>query len=468
MLKKGWLRHWDFILADFVALELALVATLFLYRIVFHPYPETARRLFLFFPFVHLFSALMLDAYNGILQRGYLKEFTAMVKLESFNFSIQIFFCYFLKLFSGLPQMILVYYFAFCVVLTCFFRFFLKFYLHYRYKKVKHSRQIVVATTESVAREMIQMITASAIRNYQFFGLVLLDRSMTGEKIGTVTVAADKDEFIDYVQNHVVDEVLINVPNDSDLTLSLARELLAMGITVHIYMENAYQTLPNRCISNVFGYNVLTTTISPISFTQALGKRLLDISGGIAGCLITLILTVIIGPMIYAKSPGPVFFSQIRVGKKGRTFKLYKFRSMYLDAEERKKELMDKNRISDGMMFKMEDDPRIIKGIGQFIRKTSLDEFPQFFNVLRGDMSMVGTRPPTVDEYQRYSPHHKRRLSMQPGITGLWQVSGRSAITDFEEVVRLDTQYIENWSLEQDLKIICKTIAMIWKNDEAF
>ena len=138
-----------------------------------------------------------------------------------------------------------------------------------------------------------------------------------------------------------------------------------------------------------------------------------------------------------------------------------------MDAEERKKELMEKNKIQGGLMFKIEDDPRIIKGIGHFIRRTSLDEFPQFWNVLKGDMSMVGTRPPTIDEYRRYSPHHKKRLSMLPGITGLWQISGRSKITDFEEVVRLDAKYIENWSLELDIKILLKTFSKILNNKDA-
>ena len=241
-----------------------------------------------------------------------------------------------------------------------------------------------------------------------------------------------------------------------------------MGVAVHIYMEEAYHSLPNRSISNVFGYNVLTTTTSPISFRQSLLKRMIDILGGLVGCVLTAIITVIIGPIIFIKSPGPIFFSQIRVGKRGRQFKIYKFRSMYMDAEKRKAELMAQNKISDGMMFKIDDDPRSIKGIGHFIRRTSLDEFPQFWNVLKGDMSIVGTRPPTADEYARYSPHHKRRLTMQPGITGLWQVSGRSSITDFEEVVRLDTRYIENWSLDLDLKIILKTIKNVIKSDDAF
>lgn len=135
-----------------------------------------------------------------------------------------------------------------------------------------------------------------------------------------------------------------------------------------------------------------------------------------------------------------------------------------MDAEERKKELMNQNRVKNGMMFKIEKDPRIIggeTGIGNFIRKYSIDEFPQFYNVLKGDMSLVGTRPPTVDEWEKYALHHRARLSIKPGITGMWQVSGRSEITDFEEVVRLDRGYIEQWSIGLDMKMIVKTVGVV-------
>ena len=173
-----------------------------------------------------------------------------------------------------------------------------------------------------------------------------------------------------------------------------------------------------------------------------------------------------------------IFFAQERIGRNGRKFKMYKFRSMYMDAEERKKELMAQNKISDGLMFKMDFDPRIIgnkilpdgtrkTGIGQFIRKTSLDEFPQFINILLGDMSLVGTRPPTVDEWELYEPHHRARMSFRPGLTGMWQVSGRSNITDFEEVVKLDTQYISEWSLRLDVKILWQTVWSVFKSDGA-
>ena len=149
-----------------------------------------------------------------------------------------------------------------------------------------------------------------------------------------------------------------------------------------------------------------------------------------------------------------------------------------MDAEERKKALMEQNKISDGMMFKMDDDPRIIgsekkdkngnpRGIGNFIRRTSLDEFPQFFNVLKGDMSLVGTRPPTLDEWEKYDLHHRVRMSIKPGITGLWQISGRSDITDFEEVVRLDREYIQNWSIWLDFKILFKTVGVVLRHEGA-
>ena len=193
-------------------------------------------------------------------------------------------------------------------------------------------------------------------------------------------------------------------------------------------------------------------------------KRTMDIAGGVVGCLITGLLYVVVAPCIYIKSPGPIFFSQVRVGKNGKKFKLYKFRSMYMDAEKRKKELMEQNRVKGGMMFKIDNDPRIIggeKGIGGIIRKYSIDEFPQFWNVLKGDMSLVGTRPPTVDEWEKYDLRHRVRLATKPGITGMWQVSGRSDITDFEEVVRLDREYIVGWSIGLDVRILVKTVGVV-------
>ena len=194
-------------------------------------------------------------------------------------------------------------------------------------------------------------------------------------------------------------------------------------------------------------------------------KRLMDIVGALVGLAITLIVGIVLTPFLLLESPGPLIFKQKRVGVNGRIFDFYKFRSMYADAEERKKELMKQNEMH-GLMFKMENDPRITK-VGAFIRKTSIDELPQFWNVLKGDMSLVGTRPPTVDEYEQYNYSQKRRISFRPGITGLWQISGRSDITDFDDVVKLDLEYIDNWSLFLDVKIIFKTVGVVFRGSGA-
>ena len=240
---------------------------------------------------------------------------------------------------------------------------------------------------------------------------------------------------------------------------ALAVDMVELGITAHISLINTKQMVPNRRIENYGSFIVLTSSMHIANARQLFVKRLMDIAGGIVGLALTAIAFVIFAPIIKIQSPGPVFFKQVRIGKNGRRFNFYKFRSMYVDAEERKAELMKDNEMS-GNMFKMENDPRIIP-IGHFMRKYSIDELPQFWNVLKGDMSLVGTRPPTEDEFLNYEYHHKARLGIKPGLTGMWQVSGRSDITDFEDVVALDTQYISNWSLGLDIMLLFKTIGVV-------
>jgi len=246
-----------------------------------------------------------------------------------------------------------------------------------------------------------------------------------------------------------------------------------MGITSHVSISELYDNERGmKTIEKVGGYTVMTESLKIASGFQLALKRLMDIVGALVGLLITGILVIIIGPIIYFSDPGPIFFSQKRVGQNGRIFKIYKFRSMYQDAEERKKELMAMNTMK-GFMFKADNDPRIIgsgkdgskHGIGWFIRKTSLDEFPQFWNVLKGEMSLVGTRPPLIDEWKNYEKHHRARLAVRPGITGMWQVSGRSDITDFEKVIELDMKYIDNWSIFEDLKILGLTVKEVFSGE---
>lgn len=197
---------------------------------------------------------------------------------------------------------------------------------------------------------------------------------------------------------------------------------------------------------------------------RCLIKRSLDVCGALVGLFVLALLWVPIAVAIKLDSPGPVLYSQQRYGLKGQSFTIWKFRSMVQNADALKASV--KNQ-AQGLIFKNESDPRITR-VGRLLRKTSLDEFPQFWNVLRGEMSLVGTRPPTADEVSRYSPHHWRRLDVKPGLTGQWQVSGRSAIKDFEEIVSLDLQYQAVWTPWYDMQLILKTLGVLLNRKGAY
>lgn len=195
-------------------------------------------------------------------------------------------------------------------------------------------------------------------------------------------------------------------------------------------------------------------------------KRIIDILGSSVGLLLVSPLFLIISIMMKFEEPrGPIFFSQIRIGKSEKEFKMFKIRSMCVDAEEKLTELLKYNEV-EGAMFKMKDDPRITK-MGKFIRKTSIDELPQLWNVLKGDMSLVGPRPPLLREVLEYTEYDKQRLLVKPGCTGLWQVSGRNEV-GFDEMVELDVKYIQHLSLFNDLKIIIKTIGVMIMPNSAY
>lgn len=197
---------------------------------------------------------------------------------------------------------------------------------------------------------------------------------------------------------------------------------------------------------------------------KCLIKRSIDVLGAFVGLLILGLVVLPLALVIKLDSPGPIFYSQTRYGLKGKPFTIRKFRSMVQNADDLKQMVSNE---AQGLIFKNENDPRITR-VGQFLRKTSLDEFPQFWNVLKGDMSLVGTRPPTADEVSCYSPHHWQRLDVKPGITGQWQVSGRSAIKDFEEIVHLDLHYQAIWSPWYDLQVILKTITVLLNRSGAY
>lgn len=323
-------------------------------------------------------------------------------------------------------------------------------------------RAILLIGGKKNYREIVEAFTSNPYSEFHVMGIGIIDAKENEiPNYHGFPVFCGESAIEDFAQLNWVDEALFSIPTELALPDKMIKNFGIMGITIHIKLARVADDSSNQIVEKLEGYTVLSTSINMVSTGQLIFKRTMDICGGLVGMLLTGIIFIFVAPIIYIKSPGPIFFKQVRIGKNGKKFNIYKFRSMYMDAEERKKELMAQNDIKDGMMFKMDNDPRIIKGIGKFIRDYSLDEFPQFWNVLKGDMSLVGTRPPTVDEWEKYEMHHRSRLAFKPGLTGMWQVSGRSNITDFEEVVRLDTEYIKKWNPGLDIKILFKTVAVV-------
>ncbi|MBU4524197.1 MAG: sugar transferase [Desulfomicrobium sp.] len=264
------------------------------------------------------------------------------------------------------------------------------------------------------------------------------------------------------------DEVIFALPPDAPVKLLDKIESCRMlGITARIVpgMFDPGEAVRGLTVEHVGNVPTLAVYGSRISTSGLFYKRILDLFGGAVGFGIFLVMLPFVALAIRLDSPGPIFFRQTRVGRNNRHFELYKFRTMFADAEARKQELMCRNEMQ-GCMFKLKDDPRITP-VGRFLRKTSLDEFPQFINVLCGDMSLVGTRPPTPDEVGLYEPWQRRRISMKPGITGLWQVSGRNKINDFQDVVALDLAYIDGWRFMHDIEILFKTVRVVLARDGA-
>lgn len=465
---NSWLKHIDFVILDILCLQLAFILA---YEIrvakgipYLNPlYENMAFVLMIFQLLVSFFG----ESFSGVLRRGFLIEMKCMIEHEICVMLLAV-----LYLFMS-QQGVMYSRGAFTIMCTLYF--FIAYAARIGWKKVIRSRKfaegekrsILIITTDAEAANVVKALRGDSYGTYHLAGVALLDKNKTGSMIQRVPVVAGADDVTAYIHKNWVDEVFFALPEHVDIPKKIMKDCNRMGVVTHVQLAALNELGKNQVVEEIAGYMVLSSSINIVSSWQLLVKRIMDIAGGLVGCIFTGIIYIFIAPIMKVKSPGPVFFSQVRMGKNGKPFKIYKFRSMYMDAEERKKELMEKNNIKDGLMFKMDDDPRIIKGIGHFIRKTSLDEFPQFWNILKGDMSLVGTRPPTMDEWDKYELHHRRRLAIKPGLTGMWQVSGRSEITDFEEVVELDTKYIEQWSIGLDIKILFKTVTVVFTGSGA-
>ena len=478
----GWMKHVDFIILDILCLQVALTLAYACSGYGWDIYtPILYRNVAMFLGLADLMLLICRETMKGVIRRGHFREFTMTVKQAVFIEGIALLYLFLLQEGQNYSRPVLLLMPVCYSVVAYAVRELWKWHLQKKKTSDEGKSALLIAASEDVVERVVKTIKENNYAQYIVAGVSLIGggKYSVGEKIDGVPVVAEEAGIPHYVCQDWIDEVLVVTSDEVPYPGKLLSQLMETGVTVHLGLAKVMsEPGKKQFVEKIGPYTVLTTSINYASSFQLFLKRAMDIMGGLVGCTITVLLLPFVGTAIYLASPGPIFFAQERVGKNGKRFKMYKFRSMYMDAEERKKELMAQNKVSDGMMFKMDFDPRIIgnkilpdgtkkTGIGQFIRKTSIDELPQFWNILKGDMSLVGTRPPTLDEWEKYEPHHRARMSFRPGLTGLWQVSGRSNITDFEEVVRLDTQYIGEWSVKNDIRIIFQTIISVMKDEGA-
>ena len=495
MNKRARIQFWFEFATDLVCLVLAnLIAYLFfslvVVKIMYYPSSEWIRY------FASLFIAFAVTAggfYSSlnIHDRNRSAELLSVLKNAFLTYLLFFAFLLFIKCqISESRYMMFSSLFLF-IGFSTVSKYFLKRYLTRQFTTSRIASIVGVITTSDIAQEFVQGINEDW--SIRVSGIVLLDdfcengvfkykskleqgvingfssiktEVSSKKEICDIPVISTDGSFMEWIRSAPLDEIFINVNyQDAIQVQPIVEELEDMGITVHLNMPSLVKMLDESKFDNIncktyAGYPMATfSAASTYNNKWLFVKRILDIFFSIIGCIVSAPIIAITAIPLLRESKGPLFFKQLRVGKNGRLFYIYKLRSMYADAEEHKSELMAKNKM-DGLMFKIDDDPRITK-VGRFIRKYSIDELPQFFNVLKGDMSIIGTRPPTVDEFEMYESRHKRRLSMRPGISGIWQVSGRSDINNFEDVVELDCKYIDEWSPMLDVKIFLKTIVVV-------
>lgn len=464
-----WLKHWDFIILDMVMFQIAYVISYMMRMGVSNPYRD---HLYLTIGIIICLAdiciAFFTEPYHGIMRRGYFLEFNNVLKHVFLVSMLEVCFLFLSQSGGAFSRLSFVWFWFAAVVLIYLERIFWKWYLVKSRRLFYQKSKMLLVTTAEEAYSLVEKLNNS-FNEFDIIGIAYIGQEpKDDEQILGIPVVCGAENLPEYLQRRWIDSVFIKSNNRAAFPKGIVEKCIDMGITVHNCLEEFEEWTGNQCINRMGGYTVLTSSVRLVSSRQVVLKRCLDICGAIVGLVLTGIITIFLGPAIYIASPGPIFFSQTRIGKNGKRFKIYKFRSMYMDAEKRKKELMAQNEMK-GLMFKIKADPRIIgsgkdgtrRGLGWFIRKTSLDEFPQFWNVLKGEMSLVGTRPPTEDEWQQYEYYHRARLAVKPGLTGIWQVSGRSDIVDFEEVVKLDMQYVKNWNIGMDIRILLRTVVVV-------
>jgi exopolysaccharide biosynthesis polyprenyl glycosylphosphotransferase len=416
--------------------------------------------MFLLILVAYIVTTFFFKINDDILGRGKLGELMALLKQYIYIGFTVLLYLYLFKSGHYYSRIQLGYFFLFSYVAMFFAHTIIKAYYLKLYCSGERSVKMILVTNSARAQDVISKVKKSNNWYFHIYYIAIMDKDLVGASIDGIPVVANADNFYEVVHNLPLDAAFINVDQKYDgLTPRMTELFDEMGVTVHVNIRDYEYPYRKKNFDHIGKYGVVTFSNYQYDIFQEVIKRVMDIVAGFVGVLITAVLFIFVAPAIYIDDPGPIFFSQVRIGKNGRRFHIYKFRSMCMNAESMKAELMEQNE-ADGGIFKMKDDPRVTR-VGRFLRRTSIDEFPQFFNILKGDMSLVGTRPPTEDEFAEYEAYQRRRISIKPGLTGMWQANGRSEVTSFEEIVEMDCDYIDNWSIWLDIKLILKTIKVV-------
>ena len=327
-------------------------------------------------------------------------------------------------------------------------------------------KRVVIVGAGEIGRTVMRTIVARPDLGYRVVGFVDDNPEKGYTDIGRFKALGPLDNLPAVLDEEQPDEVIITLPwMYHRKIMGIVRECERRRVRPRIVPDLFQMSLTQVNVEDLGGVPLIGVRAVAISKGALLVKRLIDVTVAVVGLVLCAPLFLLIALAIRLDSPGPIIFRQTRVGLRGRHFEMYKFRSMHVGAEEQQDMLADLNE-ADGPIFKIRDDPRLTR-VGRILRRLSLDELPQLVNVLRGEMSLVGPRPPIPAEVEKYQEWHKKRLEAPPGMTGLWQVSGRSRLS-FDEMVLLDIYYIENWSLWLDFKILMRTIPKVLLGEGAY
>jgi exopolysaccharide biosynthesis polyprenyl glycosylphosphotransferase len=338
-------------------------------------------------------------------------------------------------------------------------RFIYRLLLYRRFERGLGTRNVLIVGTGPEAHALRHHVESIRHLGYTFKGFIDFPGSSARYAATSGDVVGTLDTLFQHARKQFVDEIFFATPCERGIMQSVLEQARAHGVDLRV-VPDMYDGLAwNSPIEYIGQFPTIPLHCGHVPEIALVMKRTLDIVLSLLALTILSPVLLVIAIVVKMDSPGPIFYSSERIGKKGRVFKCTKFRTMVRDAEKRRADVMHMNE-RDGVLFKISNDPRITR-IGRFLRKYSLDELPQFFNVLRGDMSIVGPRPPIASEVREYKLSHLRRLDVTPGITGLWQVQGRQD-PSFDSYISLDVTYIENWSIWLDLKIILRTIGVVF------